>query len=358
MDLTNTAYRAFESVSHGAPVDLTGFHNRPAFPGGTQAVLTIVIDTEEEFDWSKPFARENTGVQSVPEQDRAQEIFACFGVVPTYVIDYCIASDPAASAYFRGLADAGACDVGTHLHPWVNPPHEEEVNNFNSYHGNLPADLEYRKLQALTDTIADALGRRPTVFKAGRYGVGKDTFAMIKAEGYQVDCSVVPSTDFSRADGPNYLGWPKTPFWIDPEKTLLEAPLTRGFSGQLAAQPGILETSFDKAWMEKTRFRGILAKTGLLERAGLTPEGVTAAEQIRLLQAMYDRGVRHFQMTYHSPSLGVGFTPYVRSEDDRLAFLTCIREVLTYFRDRLGGTFTTVQQLYFDAQQQQSEVNE
>ena len=60
--------------------------------------------------------------------------------------------------------------MGAHLHPWVTPPHEEVVCLVNSYPCNLPDDLERRKLRVLSDAIEARLGRRATVYKAGRHG--------------------------------------------------------------------------------------------------------------------------------------------------------------------------------------------
>ena len=39
------------------------------------AKLIVVVDTEEEFDWSKGFSRENTAVQSMRWINRVQAIF-------------------------------------------------------------------------------------------------------------------------------------------------------------------------------------------------------------------------------------------------------------------------------------------
>ncbi len=43
------------------------------------------------------------------------------------------------------------------------------------YPGNLGFDSELAKLGLLTETIAEAFSARPVIYKAGRYGVGKDT---------------------------------------------------------------------------------------------------------------------------------------------------------------------------------------
>ena len=60
--------------------------------------LLIVVDTEEEFDWTAPFSRESVATRSIPAQARAHEIYDRFGVVPTYVVDYPVATDPQAVA--------------------------------------------------------------------------------------------------------------------------------------------------------------------------------------------------------------------------------------------------------------------
>jgi hypothetical protein len=47
-------------------------------------------------------------------------------------------------------------------------------------------------------------------------------------------------------------------------------------------------------------------------------------------------------MTYHSPSLAPGNTPYVKSEAELTAFLGRIETVLRVFKEELGGAFTTL----------------
>ena len=59
----------------------------------TPPLLLVIVDTEEDFDWSVPVSRSNTAVDSISAQHLAQEIFSAYGVVPTYVIDYPIATD-------------------------------------------------------------------------------------------------------------------------------------------------------------------------------------------------------------------------------------------------------------------------
>jgi len=310
--------------------------------------LAIIVDTEEEFDWAAPFSRESVATRSIPAQARAHEIYKRFGIVPTYVIDYPVATDANAVHFLRGLRDAGAAEIGAHLHPWVTPPHVEEVNARNSYHCNLPAALERAKLEALTDAIERGFGVRPTIFKAGRYGFGPSTERALADLGYQVDCSVVPHTDFSADGGPDFRGHPDVPHWLDEGAGLLEVPLSVGYFGAMAGLGRRADWLFDNVRAGALRLPGVLSKTGLVTRARLTPEGTPAAEQCRLIEAMAARGHRLFTVTYHSPSLKPGHTPYVRTQADLGRFLKRIETVLTFFRDRMGGRFTTLSQVRRD----------
>jgi hypothetical protein len=54
--------------------------------------LIVVIDTEEEFDWSKEKSRSNTSVQSLRWIKRIGPIFDEYGITPVYVVDYPVVS--------------------------------------------------------------------------------------------------------------------------------------------------------------------------------------------------------------------------------------------------------------------------
>jgi hypothetical protein len=240
------------------------------------------------------------------------------------------------------LRAEGRAEIGAHLHPWVCPPHEEEVSRFNSYHCNLPPELERAKIETLTAAIEEGFGTRPTVFKAGRYGFGHSTARAIVDMGYEVDCSFVPHASFAADGGPNFHGTPDQPFWLDTGARLLEVPLTAGFIGAAGRFGGRLRPVFESPLARRARLPGLLARTGLIARSTLTPEGVSAEEQIRLLRALIGRGHGFFTLVYHSPSLAPGNTPYVRNAADLAAFLRRIETVLTAFRDDMDGEFTTL----------------
>lgn len=312
----------------------------------TAPELLVVIDTEEEFDWSRPFSRANVATRSIPAQAKAQTIFDRLGVVPTYAITYPVAADSVAAAFFRTLREEGRAEIGAHLHPWVNPPHREEVSRRNSYHCNLPPALERAKLETLTDAVAQAVGERPTIFKAGRYGFGASTARTLQALGYKVDCSLLPYHDLRGDGGPDFRRAPDQPYWLGAPGGLLEVPVTTGFFGLAPSLGRAMPWVYDRAWPARLRLPGLLSRTGLVTRSRLTPEGVSAHEQCRLAASLVRQGTRVLSLVYHSPSLEPGHTPYVRSDDDLARFLEAIERVLLYVRDELGARIISMSQLH------------
>ena len=322
-------------------------HNPARLPDGHPPVLTVVVDTEEEFDWNAPFARANTGTGSIAAQPLAHErIYDALGMVPTYVVDYPVATTPAAYQVLRRLMEEGRCEIGTHLHPWVSPPHDEEVNRFNSYTGNLPPALEFAKLQALTGAIAENFGRAPRVFKAGRYGLGPQTAQALATLGYEVDASVVPRTTFTSDGGPDFSDFDIHPYWFEAGgRRLLELPVTAGFCGKLRAQGASLYPALQAPLARTLRLAGIASRTGLLDRVRLSPEGFALEDLQRLANTLVRDGCQVLTLTYHSPSLVPGHTPYVRDAAGLDRFLASIRALLLHFRQELGGVFMSISQL-------------
>jgi hypothetical protein len=251
------------------------------------------------------------------------------------VVDYPVAVSPESIEILGGFAAAGRCSIGAHLHPWVTPPYDGPVDNWHSFPGNLPAPLERSKLSALTDAIEAGFGRRPIIYKAGRYGIGSATAAILDDLGYRIDCSVVPFTDFSASAGPDFSGFADQPFMATDQ--LMEVPLSVGFAGVLAGRGGTVFRWLQTPLGKCLRLPGIAQRTGFLERLRLTPEGHSLQDLIRQTRAGIAAGKRLFMLTYHSSSLLPGGAPYVRTEADRAAFLGVLDGYCAFFINTLGG---------------------
>jgi hypothetical protein len=323
-------------------LDITFSNVRPiSLPAATdKARLCMVIDTEEEFDWNRPFSRGNTRVDAMRHIARAQHLAEQFALRPTYVVDHPVATQPLGYEQLRDWAASGRCVVGAHLHPWVTPPFEEEVTTANSFACNLPPDLQGRKVRELTGAIELHLGLRPRTFKAGRYGIGGPTLDALEALEYDVDVSVNPCMDFRAIDGPDFTGFDSRPF-IFGRRMMLEVPCTHGYIGWARATGGALRRLAERPVGEKLRLPGILARSGIVNKVMLSPEGNSLAEMTTLTRTLLSDGFRMFSLTFHSPSLEPGHTPYVRAVSDLDAFLQRIEQYLEFFFGEVGGFAST-----------------
>ena len=305
-------------------------------PADWPPTLVVVVDTEEEFDWSAPFDSNSRSTKNILCQPLAQKIMDRHGVIPTYVVDYPVADTPEAVSVLRTIADDGRCEIGAHLHPWVCPPYEEEVDAFNSFPGNLPPALEREKLIRLSSCIEHAFGQRPTIYKAGRYGLGPATFETLRELGFRVDASIVPHTDFSSLGGTDFTRFPSGPFRAGAD--LVALPLSVHFAGATAAAGPKLHprlASRAGAWLH---LPGVAAKFGLLERLRLSPEGHTLGELKRQTRAALARGERYFMLTYHSSTLLPGGTPYALDSTERDRFLATLDAYFGFFMGECGGS--------------------
>jgi len=290
----------------------------------------LTVDTEEEFDWNKPLSRDTHGTDHVGRLAKFQEFCEREEVVPVYLVDWPIANSKLAAEILCEPLAQGRAEVGVQLHPWVNPPFEEEVNQANSFAGNLSPQLEAAKLGQLRDTIEKNFGIAPLIYRAGRYGAGPNTARTLAEQGIAVDSTVRPKFDYSTLGGPDFRGHPVHPYWMDDEHTLLELPLTTSFWGMLRRQGNFI---YPRLWRAPA-VRGVLSRIGLLERVPLTPEGVSVEEAIRGIDIALDDGAPLLVFSFHSPSLRPGNTPYVRSEEDLDNLYDWWRRVFAYLEQR------------------------
>lgn len=315
-------------------------------PPEERPVLIVVIDTEENFDWEAPYSSTSTAVHGMRQVETLQRLFERFGVKPIYMVDYAVASQPEGYEPLLGVVKDGRCELGAHLHPWVNPPIIEEICVRNSYPCNLPANLEREKLRILTATITANFGVRPEVYKAGRYGIGAATPQALIEQGYKVDLSVVPTRDYSDQTGPDFRGFDVTPFWMDDRQRLLELPFTTSFIGALHGSGDSLFRVMNSHTGRSLHLPGAFARLGLMNRVNLTPEGVTLKEGKALTRRLVASGVRVLTMAFHSTSLTPGSTPYVNSIAQRDAFYRWLEEYFEFFLGEVGGRLMTPMEFY------------
>jgi hypothetical protein len=217
-----------------------------------------------------------------------------------------------------------------------------------SFGCNLGPAVEGAKIAALTEAIVENMGVRPRVYKAGRYGFGLSTVAILESLAFDVDTSVIPHMDFSNERGPDFGGFSVQPSTFGMKRRLLELPCTIDFTGHARRMGDKLHRAASAVWLQKLRAVGILARSGVLNKVMLSPEGNTLEEMKALTRALHADGVRTFALTFHSPSLKPGCTPYVRSAADLKAFLATIDRYCEFFFTELGGQPAIAEDLYSD----------
>jgi len=312
------------------------------FESSSKPQLIIVIDTEEEFDWSSPPDRKNIAVSAMSKIHLVQDIFNEYGIVPCYVVDFPIASQEQAYAPLKEFLDKEQCEIGAHCHPWVNPPFDEEVTISNMYPGNLGYDIEKNKISELQNKIADSFNIQTEIYKAGRYGVGEYTTRILEELGFSVDLSVCSAFDYRADGGPDFSDALTEPYWFG-NKNLLEIPLSGAFVGMA----GVLSKPLYNlsGHFNIIKARGILSKLSIVDRLMLSPEGYTTKEHIKLTRYLLKKGVRKFTWNFHSPSVVPNKTMYTNNNKQVEQFLDSFRRYFDFFLGELSGVATTPLQL-------------
>lgn len=290
----------------------------------------VTVDTGEEFDGERPLTHDGHGLDHVPRLAKFQQFCENEGIVPVYLVDWPVARSTLAAEILRGPLRAGKAEIGVQLHPWVNPPFDEDATARNSFAGNLPRGLEQAKFDNLRGEIERNFEVAPAICRAGRYGVGANSSAMLIEGGVAVDSSVRAKFDYSSQSGPNFRRHPLVPYWLDDERRLLELPLTTVFWGLLRRQGEWLYPAMRRV----PRLHRLLARIGLLERIPLTPEGVDVDEAIRGIDMALDDGLPLLVFSFHGPSPRPGDAPNVRSEDDLDRLYDWWRRVFAYLELR------------------------
>jgi hypothetical protein len=303
-----------------------------AAPVPGQPVCALAVDAEEDFDWDRPVASTTHSTNCMRHIADLQEMVSAYGLRPTYLLTYPVLQDEGAVHLLRRQHGSGRCDLGIQLHPWVTPPFESgdaaDDERGASFSGNLPAGVEERKLVALKDRFIACFGAPPAVYRAGRYGFGRETAAILERQGFTIDTSLAPRTDSTDEGGPDFSSLDYGLFWFGQERRLLEVPLCRsvvGWGGRLA--PRVYRRLSTPA-LRRLRVLGILTRLGFAERITLSPEGNDLGAMLRLVRYLRAGGQTVFVLSFHSSSLTVGRNPYVRTQAELHAFYDRLSGVL------------------------------
>jgi len=321
--------------------------------------LSVVIHTEEEFDWDNGFYQSNTRVTHGKELIDFCERLIEIGAKITFALDYAFVKSEEGKGVIQHFLPKMNSEVefASHLHPWVNPPFDIKHNNSqnlrsgkenpidekDSYPGNLSQELEFAKLKTLTEAIMDLTGQAPTTYLAGRYGIGKNTNSTLKKLGYKTDISISPFVDFGYQQGPDFSDFNNQAFT---KNGIVNIPHTTGFVSHIPALSKYLNNNarnFKK--LNNSVLGKILFRLAGVKRHRLSPEGFSLNEMKQVTKALLRTDTEHLIFSFHSPSVKLGLTPYVRSKEQLLQFYESSYDFMVWFQGELSGQIETINKL-------------
>ena len=314
-----------------------------------RVVIVFSIDTEED-NWHR--SRENVTVENIWELRRLASLFDGLGVRPTYFTTYQVAVDPGAADVMRQVTAGGRGEIAAHLHPWNTPPLEDAFVPRNSMLKNLPPELQLAKIRQLTDALEAAFDQTPRAFRAGRYGLGSETVRALLCCGYRIDSSVSPFLNLESLDGgPNFVGAPIVPYRLAPggdvrhpssDGALLEIPLSLGFNRAPFSLWDPVRRTLEGAPFRWFRLAGLAHRTGLLKRIDLSPELASAHDMLTVSRRLLDAGVPYLHVTWHSPTLKPGFSPYAATWADVARIYAAVEKYVEGVSRMASITFATI----------------
>jgi glycosyltransferase involved in cell wall biosynthesis/peptidoglycan/xylan/chitin deacetylase (PgdA/CDA1 family) len=305
----------------------------------TEPVTLIVsIDTEED-NWQP--TRTGITVENIRELPRLDRFFERLGVRATYFTTYHVTQRSWAADILRGLDATGRSEIGAHLHPWNTPPVELPLTPRNTMLVNLPRSLQVRKIGSLTEALTRAVEKRPYAFRAGRWGFGQSTASALLEWGYRVDSSVTPYKSWVEDAGPTHVGAPLEVYRLDgrgdtrvpvPGGPLIEVPLSWGYArGSWPLQERMHEA------LDRPGLRGLVLMARylhLINQAVLSPEIDSVENMLNLSRRLLRQGVRHLHLSWHSPSMRPGLSPFATTS----AEVERVFSVTEEFIERLAAT--------------------
>jgi hypothetical protein len=212
----------------------------PEVDGRDRPAFLVTVDTEGDNEWARPNPIPTRNAAFLP---RFQALCEEFGLKPTWLTNFEMASSPGFVRFGRDVVARGAGEIGMHLHAWSSPPIRPLTHDDHATHPYLiefaPEVME-QKIGFMTDLLQQQFGVTMVSHRGGRWAFNATYARMLVEHGYLVDCSVTPHFswhdmpgDPAGSGGTDYRKFPEQPYWVNlnaidqpGESQLLEVPLT------------------------------------------------------------------------------------------------------------------------------------
>jgi hypothetical protein len=285
----------------------------------------ITIDTEGDDLWRKPH---EIGTRNVAYLPRFQALCEKFRFPPVYLTNYEMAMSHEFVEFGRDLTARGAGEIGMHLHAWNSPPIEPLTRDdylHQPYLIEYPDRIMKEKIHVMTQLLESRFGRKMVSHRAGRWAIDARYLAMLREEGYLVDCSVTPVVvwgsnpgDPNGHGGADYTAFPEEPYFPDladisvaaPMGTLLEVPMTVAKTRPFQWSPMLYRLPVVRRFARRiSPERRWLCPVPLFEKRN-------DKSLLRAARAVRDPVRTHLEFMLHSSELMPGGSPNFRNASD------------------------------------------
>ena len=252
---------------------------------------------------------------------RLQPLFEKFGAKPTYLVSPEVLRHAPSVELLASLANRA--ELGTHLHGEYAEPNAFEPDVTRVFQREYPRNIELEKLTSTTESFVRAFDRRPTSFRAGRFGIGPHTIGILGELGYLVDSSVTPfmrwsdrGTAFSFATAPTQ---PYVPDEAAPEKMgrskILEVPIT--IRPRAVGRIPAIGRFVEPRWLRPSRATG----SEMIE---------VAREEIAHSEARNRTAPVILNAMFHNVEVIAGASPYASTDGQARAILERVETLLAF----------------------------
>lgn len=291
-------------------------------------IFVITIDTEADHTptWIKTsplsFFSVTSGIF-----EKFQPLANKYGAKPSYLLSSEIMESAECVRIFKNLK--GEFELGVHMHgEYLNPDRTKDDyagTKSSEFASSYPEGTERGKLKTITDMFFKSFGQNPRSYRAGKFGISENTFAILKELDYFVDTSVTPHTSWASIGGPDFCDYPEQPYFpLEHSESILEVPVT---IVPIAPLWGFLAV------------KGIGPVNRLREKYfsnWLRPSFTSSKRMLRIMRYVEDKN-RHqkiivFNMMFHSMELVPKASPYAASDKEVEGLLGRIEKVFQYCR--------------------------
>lgn len=202
--------------------------------------LIITIDTESDI---QEHSSDTVSLKNLDSLPRFQKLCEKYNFKGTYLVTYEVIAENRIAQMLKGWQDEGKVEIAAHLHPWTTPPSAPSDKEF-SFPCRLSDEELRAKFMALHNKITEMSGRRPTSYRAGRWGFDERQAKILAEYGYIADCSITPKIDWQNMGGPDFRRESLFPRKLT--SGIWEVPMTILFTGFFKKENGLFARLFSR----------------------------------------------------------------------------------------------------------------